>query len=132
VPRLPDWAIPKRSTNGKPKPGTNGIGNHRHGFYRDELVAEIQKLSGQVGVGLSRELLRRFGGADEVQRIRDIVKLTMLMERMEHLARGVARLKRALETAGEEPYRKLWTELNLPGDSIDDIPSVSSRASHGL
>ncbi len=123
VPRLPDWAIPKQSKNGKPKPGSNGNGNHRHGFYRDELLAEIRRLSGQVGVSLSREVLRRFAGTDEVESVRDISKLTMVMERMEDLARGVARLRRAIETAGEEPYRQLCTELNLPSDSLDDIPT---------
>ena len=52
-PRLPEWAIPKRSKNGqehgKPRNGKpttpaggtngNGNGNHRSGFYRDELAA---------------------------------------------------------------------------------------------
>ncbi len=132
VPHLPDWAIPKRSNNGqqrgKPRdgklnPATNGNGTHRNGLYRDELVAEVRRLSEQIGVSLSREVLRRFGGADEVERVRDIAKLTMVMERMEDLARGVARLKRAIETTGEEPYRQLCTELNLPSDSIDDIPT---------
>ena len=67
--------------------------------------------------------MRRYGGAEEVERIRDIAKLTMVMERMEDLARGVARLKRAIEALGEEPYRQFCTEMNLPGDSIDDIPT---------
>jgi len=123
APRLPDWAIPKQSRNGKPKPGTNGSGNHRHNLYRDELVAEIRKLSDQIGVSLSREVLGRFTGADDVERVRDIAKLTMVMERMEDLSRGVVRLKRAIEIVGEEPYRQLCAELNLPGDSIDDIPT---------
>ena len=137
LPRLPDWAMPKRSKNGqehgKPRNGKpttpaggtngNGNGNHRSGFYKDELVAEIRGLSERIGVSLSHEALRRYGGAEEVERIRDIAKLTMVMERMEDLARGVARLKRAIEAVGEEPYRQFCTEMNLPGDSIDDIPT---------
>jgi hypothetical protein len=42
---------------------------------------------------------------------------------MEDLARGVARLKRAIEAVGEEPYRQFCTEMNLPGDLINDIPT---------
>ena len=87
------------------------------------LTLTINRLGEQIGLGLSREVLRRFGGAEEVERVRDIAKLTMVMERMEDLARGVSRLKRAIGAAGEEPYQQLCTELDLPGESIDDIPT---------
>ena len=81
----------RSARNEKPKPGSNGNGNRRNGLYRDELLAEIRRLSEQVGVGLSREVLRRFGGADEVERVRDVARLTMVMERMEDVgARGRA------------------------------------------
>jgi hypothetical protein len=136
-PRLPEWAIPKRSNNGRqhnqprnrkttpPAAGTSGSGNgnHRQGLYRDELVAEIRGLSEQIGVSLSDEALRRYGGAEELERVRDIAKLTMVIERMEDLARGIARLKRAVETVGSEPFNLLRTEMNLPSDAIDDIPT---------
>jgi len=136
-PRLPDWAMPMRPKNGQehgkprngkttaPAAGTNGNGNgnHRQGLYRDELMAEIRSLSERIGVSLSREVLRRFGGAEEVESVRGAAKLTIVMERMQDLARGVGRLKCAIETVGEKSYRQLCTELNLPGDSIGDIPT---------
>jgi hypothetical protein len=51
VPRLPEWAIPKS--------GTNGNGNHPSALCRDELIAEIRRASDQIGISLTREVLRQ-------------------------------------------------------------------------
>jgi hypothetical protein len=135
-PRLPDWALPKQTEPGRN--GTSGNGtaakldsakngklrqNGKDSLYRNELLAAVRKFSEEIGYSLSREALRRMAGTEDLDHVQDLAKLSGAMERMQDVARGVARLKSAREVVGDDQYRRLCIELDLPSDSIDDIPT---------
>jgi len=136
TPRLPDWARPKvqqpvgqphastrEFANGQQKQNGNGMAkNRRGGLYRDELLGQVKTLCGTVGFSLSRTVLRTVGNVEEASKIRDMAKLTMVFKKLQDLARGVERLRAAVAKAGDQRYSTLCREMNLAGDSIDDIP----------
>ena len=45
------------------------------------------------------------------------------MDKLDDLARGVRRLAAATESAGQVAYDALCSEVNLPSNCVDDIPS---------
>jgi len=136
TPRLPDWARPKvqhpaRQPHPSGREFANGQQNQngdvtakngRGGLYRDELLGQVKALCGTVGFSLSRTILRTVGNVDEASKIRDMAKLTMVFDKLQDLARGVERLRAAVAKAGVQRYSTLCREMNLAGDSIDDIP----------
>ena len=62
-------------------------------------------------------------GKEELAAVRNIAHLTSVMEKLTDLARGVRRLKAAVEKAGDSAYASVCRELNLASQSIDDIPN---------
>jgi hypothetical protein len=142
LPRLPEWALPSsrrrssghRGSNEHAKNGngeltrTNGrshtIGNGRWtNGVGDELRTLLQDLAREVGSGLTSWAVRAVAGKNEIAAVRSNAQLTFLMERLTDLARGVRRLQAATERTGGGVYSDLCSELNLAGDSIDDISS---------
>jgi hypothetical protein len=144
LPRLPDWAVPGNRNGGRRheqdasttdgtatggRPGPNGTqvprgsGAQNGGLHAEELRQTVKMLSAEVGFSLTRFVVRGIAGKDDIDEVRKNEQLTHIMERLEDLARGVRRLKAAIEMAGEQTYRHLCSELSLPSDSIDDIPN---------
>jgi hypothetical protein len=89
----------------------------------DELRTLLQDLAREVGSGLTSWAVRAVAGKNEIAAVRSNAQLTFLMERLTDLARGVRRLQAATERTGGGVYSDLCSELNLAGDSIDDISS---------
>jgi hypothetical protein len=126
LPKLPDWAVPQKArpapkTNGK-RP-ENGSGRRKNGIYGEELLAALRALSEEVGFSLTRDVVRRVAGKERIDEIRDVAHLTSVLEKLEDRARGVRRLKAAVEKSGAAAYGTVCQELNLASDAIDDIPN---------
>jgi hypothetical protein len=60
---------------------------------------------------------------DELDALHGQAQMTAALDKLTDLARGVARLRAAVERAGPAVYTRLCEELNLASDSIDDIPN---------
>jgi hypothetical protein len=76
-----------------------------------------------VGFSLTRFVVQSVAGKQELAAVRNNAHLTSVMEKLTDLARGVRRLKAAVEKAGNPVYANLCRELNLASESIDDIPN---------
>jgi hypothetical protein len=136
TPRLPDWARPKlqrsaaeRAPNGKYQAnggiqtGTGGgARNGRGGLYREEVLGQVKALCETVGFSLSKGVLRAVAKVEDVDKIRDMAKLTAALEKLQDTSRGVERLRAAIANAGDQRHSALCRELNLASESIDDIP----------
>lgn len=134
TPRLPEWARPKtqrpqkqagaaeRQTSSHKENGNGTPRNGRGGLYRDELLGQVKALCGTVGFSLARTVLKTVANVEAAEKIRDMAKLTMIFEKLQDLARGVERLRAAVAKAGEQRYSSLCREMNLAGESIDDVP----------
>jgi hypothetical protein len=124
TPALPDWAQPRKSPgttatmSGRQRPA---IAQPRQGLVQQETLAQVNKLCETVGFGLSCHVLRTYGGVADPAKV-GFTKLTAVMERLCDIANGIARLRTAADQLGRERYAQICRELNLPSDSIDDIP----------
>jgi predicted flap endonuclease-1-like 5' DNA nuclease len=134
LPTLPDWAVPQSGRgNGRPerkaadktngKRPENGNGRRKNGIYGEELLAALRALSEEVGFSLTRDVVRRVAGKELIDEIRDVAHLTSVLEKLEDRARGVRRLKAAVEKSGASVHGKVCQELSLASDAIDDIPN---------
>ena len=121
VPGLPEWARPKRPS--RPVAATSGNGKRTNGAYGKELLQAVRELADEVGFSLTAEVVRRFTGKQSLDQVTDPAKLTLLMDKLDDLARGVRRLAAATEGAGQAAYDALCRELNLPSNCVEDIPS---------
>ncbi|MBY0502744.1 MAG: hypothetical protein K2X03_02460 [Bryobacteraceae bacterium] len=136
TPRLPDWALPNRGrvaekeiANGTPR-HLNGQRGHngqsqaggRNGFYRDEVLGQVNALCATVGFSLSQGILRAIAKVNDPSKIRNMAKLTGVFEKLQDTARGIERLRAAISKAGEQRYSVLCRELGLASESVDDIP----------
>jgi hypothetical protein len=97
------------------------IAQPRQGLVQQETLAQVNKLCETVGFGLSCHVLRTYGGVADPAKF-GFTKLTAVMERLCDIANGIARLRTAADQLGRERYAQICRELNLPSDSIDDIP----------
>jgi hypothetical protein len=100
-----------------------GDGGRTSGLYGDELRKAVEQLAEEVGFSLTRAVVQGVAGKDHIADVRNNAKLTSVMEKLTDLARGIQRLKAAIQAAGSDVYARLCQELNLPSDSIDDIPN---------
>ncbi len=100
-----------------------GNGRRSNGLYGNELRQAVQQLGEEVGFTLTRSVVQAVAGKDEIEAVRSNAEMTSLMEKLTDLARGVQRLRSAMERAGVGVYARLCQELNLASDAIDDIPS---------
>lgn len=149
LPRLPDWALPKernasasprRQANrptasgtptgaerspsgdqGRAAPGSERRKNGR--LYGEDLRQTVQALSEEVGFSLTRFVVHSVAGKEDLGAVQNNAHLTSVMEKLTDLARGVRRLKAAVEKAGDSAYANVCRELNLASESIDDIPN---------
>jgi hypothetical protein len=129
-PRLPDWALPKRnaaangSRNGHNAANGNGQLNGKNGTTPDLSVVKsaVKSLCDQVGFGLARSVARSVACTDGVDDIRDAGLLGAMSLKLEDTLRGVERLRAATGVVGQTAFSQVCRELNLAGDSLDDIP----------
>ncbi|MBX9601368.1 MAG: hypothetical protein K2X35_10195 [Bryobacteraceae bacterium] len=121
TPNLPEWALPSnlrpvRTTPPKQTP------QPRQGVVREEALAQVKRLSEAVGLGLAKFTLQKFGGVTEPEKL-GFTKLTIVMDKLTDVNRGVERLRAAVAKIGDSRYAVMCQEMNLASDSIDDIPS---------
>jgi hypothetical protein len=129
-PRLPDWALPKRKTdgttcrNGNAHAGTNGHMEHKNAAPVDlaALKAQVKSLCEQVGLGLARSVTKAVAATEDPAQILDAAVLSALSARLEDTLRGVERLRRATGVVGQASLSRLCQQMNLAGDCLDDIP----------
>lgn len=131
TPRLPEWALPKSESAQKQGPNANTSGNRsperngKSGLYHAELLAQVEALSQTVGFGLAKSVLRNVAKVEDAKAIRSMARLTQAMEVLQDTARGVERLRGAIRIVGDARYSVVCRDLNLAGDSVDDIPDRS-------
>lgn len=127
TPSLPEWALPashrpqQRGSAPAPKTPTTGTGAPRNGLVRDEALAAITTLCDKVGFSLAQSTLQKYGGTTDLKRL-GYAKLTLVMDKMTDLSRGIERLMAGRAALGDAAYSVLCREMSLASDSIDDIP----------
>jgi hypothetical protein len=127
MPSLPEWALPtsgrpqQRGPTPAPKPSPAGKGAPRNGLVRDEALAAITTLCDTVGFSLSQSTLQKYGGTTDLKRL-GYAKLTLVMDKLTDLSRGIERLVAGKAALGDAAYSALCREMNLASNSIDDIP----------
>jgi hypothetical protein len=127
-PKLPDWALPKRKSNG----GTPGGTTHPKdaGVQPDgsvsldiaEIRQRVRGLSGQVGFSLARSLTIAVVGGETAEGVQDVRVLAMLAAKLDDTVRGIERLRAATAIVGQAKCSEVCRSLKFPGDSLDDIP----------
>ena len=119
TPSLPEWALPASSQPHKHAPSGNAA--PRNGLVRDEALAAITTLCDKVGFSLAQSTLQKYGGTTDLKRL-GYAKLTLVMDKLTDLSRGIERLVAGRAVLGDAAYSALCREMNLASDSIDDIP----------
>lgn len=121
-PTLPEWALPghaKRQTL-RTSPSKRDS-QTRQGLVREETLAQVKQLCETVGFGLSKFVLQKQAGVSRPEGI-GFAKLTIVLEKLTDIAKGIERLRAAGNAIGEDRYTALCREMNLASASIDDIP----------
>jgi len=129
-PKLPDWALPKRNVtanacrNGHNHVNGDGHLNGKHGSAPDMsmLKTRAKSLCEQVGFGLARSVVGSIAGVDGIDDIQDANVLSAVSLKLQDTLRGVGRLRAATDVIGQTALARLCREINLAGDSLDDIP----------
>jgi hypothetical protein len=127
TPSLPEWALPasrqpqQRPPAPAPKPSSTGNCAPRSGLVRDEALAAITTLCDKVGFSLAQSTLQQYGGTTDLRRL-GYAKLTLVIDKMTDLSRGIERLMAGRAALGDAAYSVLCREMSLASDSIDDIP----------
>ena len=120
TPNLPEWALP---ANLRPirVPTRQHVTQPRQGVVRDEALAEVKRLCESVGFGLAKATLQKYGGVTEPEKL-GFTKLTIVMDKLTDIGRGVERLRTAAAKIGDARYAVICQEIGLASDSADDIP----------
>lgn len=127
-PKLPDWALPKRKSNGGTPgdttlPKGSGVQPPRSvSLDVAEIRQRVRGLSGQVGFSLARSLTIAIVGGETAEGVQDVGALAMLAAKLEDTVRGIERLRAATAIVGQAKCSEVCRTLNFPGDSLDDIP----------
>lgn len=119
TPSLPEWALPASRQPQQRASSANAA--PRNGLVRDEALAAITTLCDKVGFSLAQSTLQKYGGTTDLKRL-GYAKLTLVMDKLTDLSRGIERLVAGKATLGDAAYSGLCREMNLASDSIDDIP----------
>lgn len=125
TPRLPEWACPGNNDSGRTPttpPSRRPTTQNRESLVQQELLSTVKKLCAEVGYSLSQFALSVYGGVSDPTRL-GFAKLTTVCEKLNDLANGVTRLKKAQATLGPERYSEICRRLELASDSLDDIPN---------
>jgi hypothetical protein len=122
TPVLPEWALPgdvKRETQ---RQKSHAQQPSSQNVARDALLANIQELRQKTGRSLSGFVIDKYGGGTELEEC-DEQQLTTFLQKLTDIGNGIDRLRRAGAAVGNSRYAVICRELNLAGDSIDDIPN---------
>jgi hypothetical protein len=119
TPSLPEWALPT-SLRPARSPARQRPPQPRQGVVRDEALAEVKRLCEVVGFGLAKYTLQKFGGATEPEKL-GFAKLTLVMDKLTDIGRGIARLRSASARIEESRYAAICSEIGLASDAIGDI-----------
>ena len=92
---------------------------------QQETLAHVKQLCESVGFGLSKFALQKYAGVTDPAKI-GFAKLTIVLEKLTDLAKGVERLRAASGQLGEGRYAAICQDLNLASDSLDDLPDRQS------
>jgi hypothetical protein len=90
------------------------------------LKDRIKSLCDQVGFGLARSVTKAVSATEDPETVSDVVMLSALSAKLEDTLRGVERLRKATGVVGKASLSRLCQQMNLPGDSLDDIPNRST------
>jgi hypothetical protein len=66
--------------------------------------------------------LQKFGGLTEAEKL-GFAKLTIVMDKLTDIGRGIARLRTAAARVEDGRYAAICHEIGLASDAIDDIPN---------
>ena len=127
-PILPDWAIPahlKRQPPPQARAQAAPPVQPRQSLVQQETLAHVKQLCESVGFGLSKFALQKYAGVTDPAKI-GFTKLTIVLEKLTDLAKGVERLRAASGKLGEGRYAAICRELNLASDSLDHLPDRES------
>ncbi len=125
TPRLLEWACPVNKDSGRTSatpPSRRPTPQNRESLVQQELLSTVKKLCAEVGYSLSQFALSVYGGVSDPTRL-GFAKLTTVCEKLNDLANGVTRLKKAQVALGPERYAEICRRLELASDSLDDIPN---------
>lgn len=120
TPGLPDWALPA-SLRATRSPVREQAPLQRQGVVRDETLAEVKRLCESVGFGLAKATLQKYGSVTEPEKL-GFAKLTIVMDKLTDIGRGVGRLRAAAVKIGDTRYAAICQEFGLASESTDDIP----------
>jgi hypothetical protein len=120
APNLPEWALPGYVKRESERQAANNR-TAKQNIVQREMLAKVQELCGRVGYGLSQFVLRKYGGVAKPEKV-GFAKLTIVFEKLNDLARGIDRLRKAADAIGEQRYGTVCREMNFASESIDDIP----------
>src|SRR5215472_6440658 len=126
MPKLPDWALPKRkATNGAGQKSANPNGHAPQNPAASQdagtLSARVKTLSDQVGFSLSRSVLMAVAKVDTPDKVA-ANSVESVAKKLEDMLRGVERLRAAIGIAGQARYSELCKRLKFASDHLDDIP----------
>jgi hypothetical protein len=89
------------------------------------LKARVKSLCEHVGLGLARSVTKLITATENPDQISDAVVLSALAAKLEDTFRGVERLHTATGVVGQAQLSQFCQQMNLAGDSLDDIPNRS-------
>ncbi len=115
TPVLPEWALPQiaRRPRSQESPQSS---------TRDGMLGKIRDLRQMAGKGLSRFVIEKYVAGKEPE-LCDDQQLMTVFRKLTDIGNGIDRLRRAATVVGSVRYSEICRELNLAGDSIDDIPT---------
>jgi hypothetical protein len=121
TPNLPDCALPSHTTHTSKRQPTGNARQQPQSLPREETLSKIRELRQKIGQSLSLFLLKKYAGGLDPEAV-DATTLSSLFEKFTDIGNGVDRLRRAAASLGEPQYSRICRELNVAGESIDDIP----------
>ena len=126
MPKLPDWALPKRRAMNEAvqkSANQNGHVPQNRAAAQDigTLNARVQALSDQIGFSLSRNVLMAIAKVDSPDKV-GTNSIEAVAKKLEDTLRGVERLRAAIAIVGQPRYSELCQELKFASDHLDDIP----------
>jgi len=120
TPNLPEWALPGYVKRERERQAANNR-TAKQNIVQRETLAKVQDLCGKVGNGLSQFVVRKYGGVAKPEKV-GFAKLTIILEKLTDIAKGIDRLRKAADAIGEQHYGTICREMNFASESIDDIP----------
>ncbi len=117
-------AVGGSEPNGAGKEPGFVAGKTEEAVNRRALVSEFEQLTKSAGRKMMASVLASTAGVASLDEITDPGKLLLAMERLRNAARGVERLRAALQVTGLEKFREICEELKLPWISTQEIPDT--------